>query len=112
MNSKTSSAAVITLSQWHRPVTYGDLQTMKQALKEELLSDLRQLLIDQPAPQAKKWLKNKEVRELLGISTGTLQSLRDNHVIPFSRIGRHFYYDPVEIEKLILSRKEIGRRIA
>jgi hypothetical protein len=64
MLPKSSPAAVIPLSQWHRPVTYGDLQTMKQALREEILQDIKNLLAQQaPTPQ-KKWLKNNAVRDL------------------------------------------------
>jgi Helix-turn-helix domain len=110
MPPKSPPAPVIPLSQWHRPVTYGDLQTMKQALREEILQDLRRLLAEQaPTPQ-KKWLKNNEVRDLLGVSAGTLQSMRDNGILPFSRIGRHFYYDPAEIEAVIERRKGLGRQ--
>jgi Helix-turn-helix domain len=110
MPPKSPPAPVIPLSQWHRPVTYGDLQTMKQALREEILRDMRSLLAEQaPAPQ-KKWLKNNAVRDLLGVSAGTLQSMRDNGILPFSRIGRHFYYDPAEIEAVIERRKGLGRQ--
>ena len=109
MPSKSSSAAVIPLSQWHRPVTYGDLQMMKQALREEILQDTRKLLAEQaPTPQ-KKWLKNNAVRDLLGVSAGTLQSMRDNGILPFSRIGRHFYYDSDEIEAVLERKKNLGR---
>jgi hypothetical protein len=110
MLPKSSPAAVIPLSQWHRPVTYGDLQTMKQALSEEILQDIKNLLAQQaPTPQ-KKWLKNNAVRDLLGVSAGTLQSMRDNGILPFSRIGRHFYYDPAEIGAVIERRKSLGRQ--
>jgi hypothetical protein len=110
MSPKTSEAAVIPLSQWHRPVTYGDLQMLKQALKEELVQDLRRLLAEQAPKPQKQWLNNKAVRDLLGISAGTLQSMRDNGILPFSRIGRHFYYDPAEIEAVIQRRKHVGRK--
>lgn len=83
---------------------------MKQALKEELLEELRHLLIEQPPKPEKKWLKNKTVRELLDVSAGTLQSLRDNGILPFSRIGRHFYYDPTDIERVLEQRKGLGRQ--
>jgi hypothetical protein len=101
---------VIPLSQWHRPVTYGDLQMLKQALKEELIQELRQLLLEQPPKPSRKWLKNKAVRDILGVSTGTLQSLRDKGILPFSRIGRHFYYDPADIDAVIEHRKGVGRK--
>ena len=110
MPPKSPAAAVIPLSQWHRPVTYGDLQMIKQALREEIVQDLRRLLAEQTPQPQKKWLKNSAVRDLLGVSAGTLQSMRDNGVLPFSRIGRHFYYDPAEIEAVIERRKGLGRQ--
>lgn len=110
MPPKSPDAAVIPLSQWHRPVTYGDLQMLKQALREELVQDLRRLLTEQAPKPQKQWLNNKAVRDLLGVSAGTLQSLRDNGILPFSRIGRHFYYDHSDIEVVIESRKCLGRQ--
>jgi hypothetical protein len=110
MPPKDSAAAVIPLSQWHRPVTYGDLQMMKQALREEIVQDLRRLLAEQTPQPQKKWLKNSAVRDLLGVSAGTLQSMRDNGILPFSRIGRHFFYDADEIEAVIERRKGLGRQ--
>jgi Helix-turn-helix domain len=110
MPPNNSSAPVIPLSQWHRPVTYGDFQMMKQALREEILQDMRSLLAEKaPTPQ-KKWLRNNAVRDLLGVSAGTLQSMGDNGILPFSRIGRHFYYDAAEIEIVIEGRKGSGRQ--
>lgn len=110
MPPKSPDAAVIPLSQWHRPVTYGDLQMLKQAIREELVEDLRRLLAERAPKPQKQWLNNKSVRDLLGISAGTLQSMRDNGILPFSRIGRHFYYDSAEIEAVIERRKGLGRQ--
>jgi hypothetical protein len=35
----------------------------------------------------KKWLKSSEVKKMLGISPGTLQNLRINGMLPFTKIG-------------------------
>jgi len=48
-----------------------------------------------------KWLDNDEVCELLQISRRTLQSYRDNGVLPYSQIGRKCYYKVTDIENLI-----------
>ncbi len=48
-----------------------------------------------------KWLDNDEVCELLQISRRTLQSYRDNGILPYSQIGRKCYYKVADIENLI-----------
>ena len=49
----------------------------------------------------KKWLKSTEVRKLLGISPGTLQNLRINGTLPYSKIGGVIYYDHEEIQNIL-----------
>ncbi|KAA6313847.1 hypothetical protein EZS27_035446 [termite gut metagenome] len=48
-----------------------------------------------------KWLGNDDVCELLQISKRTLQSYRDNGILPHSQIGRKCYYRVSDIENLI-----------
>jgi len=50
---------------------------------------------------SKRWLKSNEVKKLLGISAGTLQALRNNRKIPFTRIGRLIFYDAAEIDNIL-----------
>lgn len=79
-------------------ITREDLQIFRA----ELLRDLRELLTT-PAtvPRDKKWLKSYEVREMLGISPGTLQSMRTNRTIPFTKMGGLIFYDYDDIIKLM-----------
>jgi hypothetical protein len=49
----------------------------------------------------KKWLKSSEVKKLLGISTGTLENLRVNGSLSYSKVGGIIFYDYREIVKLI-----------
>jgi hypothetical protein len=88
-----------------RPVTQADLKE----LKEELLKEIKIMIHDQPKPAKRKWLKNKAVMDLLEISSGTLQVLRDNGTIAHTRLGRNIYYDPDDIEKELQRRKANGR---
>jgi len=74
-------------------ITSEDLMEFKL----ELLEDIKQLLQNQNGQPAKKWLKSPEVRELLGISPGTLQNLRINGTLPYTKIGGVLYYDYQEI---------------
>lgn len=48
-----------------------------------------------------KWLGNDDVCGLLQISKRTLQSYRDNGILPYSQIGRKCYYKVSDIENLI-----------
>ncbi len=78
-------------------ITSEDLMEFKL----ELLEDIKQLLQNQNGQPAKKWLKSPEVRELLGISPGTLQNLRINGTLPYTKIGGVLYYDYQEIIEVL-----------
>jgi hypothetical protein len=80
-------------------VTIEDLKRFKIELIDELKTFFSE---NQPLKaKAKKWLKSYEVRDLLGISPGTLQNLRINGTLPYSRIGGAIYYDNDEIQKIL-----------
>jgi hypothetical protein len=83
-------------------VTLGDLQEFK----DDLLLSIKNILNSNSSQPAKKWLKSYEVKKLLGISKGTLQTLRDNGTLAYTRIGRPFYYDADDIQKLLIERKQ------
>nr|WP_292966526.1 helix-turn-helix domain-containing protein [Muricauda sp. UBA7809] len=78
--------------------------------KVELLEDIKDLLENQNKQTNKKWLKSKEVRELLGISPGTLQNLRINGTLPYTKIGGVLYYEYHEIME-VLEKNKIYNRI-
>lgn len=67
-----------------------------------LLNDIKNLMNSATANEnAKQWLKSKEVRTLLNISPGTLQNLRINGTLTYTKIGGLMYYDQDDIKKLI-----------
>jgi len=82
-------------------VTISDLEIFKT----ELLLSIKALLIESKTQQQKKWLKSYEVKKLLNISTGTLQTFRSNGTLPYSKIGGIIYYDADEINKVIEKQK-------
>jgi hypothetical protein len=47
------------------------------------------------------WLDGQDVMQLLHISKRSLQSLRDTHVLPYSRINGKIYYKLSDIEGLL-----------
>lgn len=69
--------------------------------KEELLEQIRIMLNSKVKPQSKKWLKSYEVREMLGISPGTLQNMRINGTLPFTKVGGLIFYDYDDIQKML-----------
>ena len=65
-----------------------------------LLTDLKELLNAGPQKN-KQWLKSGEVRKMLNISSGTLQTLRINNTLSYTKIGGILYYGYQDIEKLM-----------
>jgi hypothetical protein len=82
-------------------VTKEDLQEFKT----DLLNDIKKLLQSGETATNKKWLKSKEVIELLKISPGTLQTLRINGTLTYTKVGGTFYYENTDIEKLLKANK-------
>jgi hypothetical protein len=78
-------------------ITIGDLETFKN----DLIQEFKNLLKETTTAPVKKWLKSTEVKKLLGISTGTLQNLRMNGSLSYSKVGGIIFYDYAEIVKLI-----------
>ncbi|WPV00725.1 helix-turn-helix domain-containing protein [Mucilaginibacter sp. cycad4] len=77
-------------------ITREDLREFKS----ELLTEIK-LLLQPGQGQSKKWLKSNEVRKLLGISPGTLQNLRINGTLRFSKVGSIMYYKLEDINKIL-----------
>ncbi len=77
-------------------VTREDLQSFRI----QLLNDLRQFL-GTPAVSAKQWLRSREVRRLLKISPATLQKLRINGTLQYSKMGNIMYYKYEDIVKVL-----------
>ena len=69
-----------------------------------LLTDLNTMFNSKPQQQ-KQWLKSNEVRKLLNISPGTLQNLRVNGTITYTKIGGILYYSNSDLEKVLETNK-------
>lgn len=82
-------------------ITTEDLREFKM----ELLDDIKELLNNQSGHISKRWLKSHEIRKLLGISPGTLQNLRINGTLPYTKVGGVLYYDYEEIMKVMEENK-------
>jgi hypothetical protein len=83
-------------------ITTEDLENFKV----ELLEELKEILgkyedKNSPVQEEKTWIKSHQVQRMLGISPGTLQTLRINGTIPFSKVGGVLFYSKSDINKLL-----------
>ena len=81
-------------------ITIEDLNDFRNLL----LNDLKEIINSKPQ-QTKQWLKSYEVRKLLNISPGTLQNLRINGTLSYTKIGGIMYYNHADIDKLLNGNK-------
>jgi hypothetical protein len=72
-----------------------------QDFKTELFQEIQKLITGKSDPKNSKWLRSRDVRQMLGISPGTLQSLRVNGTLPFSMIGKIPYYKLDDILRIL-----------
>jgi len=78
-------------------ITKEDLQEFG----EQLLNQMKALLGSGFTEEQRKFIKSYQVKNLLKISNNTLQTLRDNGTIPFSKIGGILYYNYEDIMKVL-----------
>lgn len=87
-------------------ITKEDLESFKS----DMLAEIRSICA--PAKiEKRQWLKSFEVRQLLGISNGTLQAMRINGTIQYSRVGGLLFYSYDDIAKLMeKDKKNVKKR--
>jgi hypothetical protein len=80
-------------------ITKEDLE----AFGEKLIGQVKALLSggNTTDGEPRKWIKSYQVKNLLKISSNTLQSLRDNGTLPFTKIGGILYYSMEDIHKVL-----------
>lgn len=67
----------------------------------ELLEDIKKLLESNSNYNTKKWMKSQDVRDFLAMSPSTLQNLRINGALPYTKVVGVIYYDYQEITKVL-----------
>ena len=68
--------------------------------KTELIQEIKQAIKSEDV-QPKQWLRSSEVRDLLKISSGTLQNLRIKGILRYEKLGGIFYYAYTDIVQLL-----------
>ena len=71
-------------------------------IRDSIISELKNLMDKNTSI---KWMKSKEICELLGISNSKLTNMRNNRNISFSQIGKVYYYNVDDINKLLEQNK-------
>ncbi|RWY46193.1 helix-turn-helix domain-containing protein [Mucilaginibacter gilvus] len=74
--------------------------------RELLLNDLKNLFQGKPISENSKWLKSYQVKNLLKISPGTLQTLRVNGTLNYTKIGGILYYKYEDIQRLLYGNRK------
>ena len=74
-----------------------------QDLKADIINELKRIF-NYPVQQ-KEWLKSIDVMDLLGCSPGTLQNLRVNGTLPFTKMGGTIYYAYRDVLKILNENK-------
>lgn len=69
--------------------------------RKELLAEIKELLVRHQRITIDHWIKSGQVMDKLGISPGTLQNLRINGTLPFTKLGGIIFYDESKIEDIL-----------
>ncbi len=80
--------------------TKADITNVMLEMKELLKEALSKVNMNQ------KWLKENQVREMLGLSASGLQNLRINGTIPYTKLGGAIYYDYNDLLKILEQNKK------
>ncbi len=99
MSTANSKEASLKSSPTYRDqlLTIGDLELFRN----DLLSEIKDALKASSGQSAKQWLRSSEVRKMLGVSPGTLQNLRINRRLSYTKIGGIVFYKHEDIIKLL-----------
>jgi Helix-turn-helix domain len=73
--------------------------------KNELLHEIKKLMLLREPPLNQNLLKSKDVCRLLKIGPGTLQNMRNKEIIRFKKVGGIIYYRYEDIEMLVGHKK-------
>ena len=68
--------------------------------KNEMLTDIKTIFEKHLPDPYRKWVKTDELKKMLKVSNGTLQNLRINGTLKYSRLGGIIFYDLDHIQKI------------
>jgi DNA-binding Xre family transcriptional regulator len=74
---------------------------MFEDFKNELNVQLMELKNSVENKQTKKIMKNRELKEYLGVSYSTLDKMRSTNIIPYKKIMGNYYYSVDDVSKIL-----------
>lgn len=92
-------------------ITLSDLEEFGSELLQKIktiIIEVKATSINPPPREEQTWIKSNQVQRLLGISSGTLQTLRINGTIPYTKVGGVIFYDLKDIKKVLEMNKRNG----
>lgn len=69
--------------------------------KIELLEEIGKLVKAQNSNLNIKWVRTRELKKCLGLSDSQIQTMRINGTLPYSTIGKTYYYNLQEIAAIL-----------
>ncbi len=68
--------------------------------KNELITEFKEILKSDPH-RYPKWVRSADVRKMLGVSSSTLQNMRIQGHIPYTKIGGIMFYSMSDIYRIL-----------
>jgi len=68
---------------------------------EKLSNEIKEMKKTHIQILSEEWMDGAQVQTTLGISSRTLQTLRNNGKLPFSQINRKIYFKTADVEALL-----------
>jgi hypothetical protein len=87
-------------------VTKADLAEFKK----QLIGEFKELLDSAPSKPNRRWIKTYRVKQMLDLSDGTLQTLRNNGTLPYTLLGGVALYDYEELVALMDKNRQLHRK--
>lgn len=80
-----------------------DILTRKEfeSLKTELINTIKETVEGKHATITKAWLRTSDIRKLLGISSSSIQNLRNSGKLKLSKVGGSIFYKAEDVNNLI-----------
>lgn len=72
---------------------------------EAFVDKIDKLCDENNGKNLKRWLDNEDVCHILNVTKRTLQTYRDQGILPYTQIGHKIYYRPEDVEKIIKNLK-------
>ncbi len=86
-----------------KPKSISEIAQNPQTDFEKTIAQLpcMQVFLESKQTSLEDWLDNQDVMQALHISPRTLQTLRSNGTLPYSRIGNKLYYKRSDILRIL-----------